>query len=142
MLEKLEDFLGSTKPMEGIVEDVKGRIEERTAKGRDYQNRSFAPYSEAYKKRKRKSKVDLRDTGKMLGALDTQVITPIHGKVFIKSESYGGKKRARTDMIANIHTTGTGKQPQRDFMDITKTALEKFVKKHYDDKIMKILGRR
>jgi hypothetical protein len=128
--------------MEGVCEDVKERIKERTGKGRDYKNRSFAPYSESYKKRKGKSRVNLRDSGRMLRALDTQVITPIRGKVFVKPESYGGGKRARTDMIAQIHTTGAGKQPQRDFMDITKTALKKFVKKHYDDKIMKILGRR
>lgn len=132
MLNNVERFLRSTKPMKAITEDVKERVEERTAKGRDYKNRKFKPYSLAYAKKKKKTLVNLKDSGEMLGALRTQVINPKHGRVLIKG---------RRAIIANIHTTGTGKQPERDFMNITKTGEAKIVKEHYDDPLLKILRR-
>ncbi len=132
MLNNVERFLLSTKPMKLIVRDVRDRIKERTASGKDYKNVTFEPYSKAYAKRKKKTVVDLDDTGKMLKALKTKVINPKHGRVFIKGN------RA---IIANIHTTGTGKQPEREFMNITKTAEAKIVKEHYDDPLLRILGR-
>ncbi len=132
MLNKVERFLLSTKPMKLILKDVKERIEDRTAKGKDYKNRKFEPYSEAYAKRKKKTTVDLDDTGEMLDALKTRVISPKHGVVEIKG---------RRAIIANIHTTGTGKMPERKFMAITKTGEAKIVKKRYDDPLLKILRR-
>lgn len=132
MLNNIERFLRSTKPMKAITKDVKKRVEERTAKGRDYKNRKFEPYSPAYAKRKKKKLVNLDDTGEMLGALRTKVISPKHGRVLIKG---------RRAIIANIHTTGTGKQPLREFMAITKTGEAQIVKKHYDDPLLRILGR-
>ncbi len=132
MLNKVERFLLSTKPMKLIVEDVKEVIERKTESGKDYRGHKFEPYSEAYAKRKKKTVVDLDDTGKMLRALKTKVINPKHGRVFIKGN------RA---IIANIHTTGTGKMPQREFMAITKSGEAKIVKKRYDDPLLKILRR-
>ena len=129
----VEAFLQSTRPMEGIVKDIEEGIEKKTRTGKDYRGRKFAPYSAQYKKRKKKAKVDLRDTGEMLDSMKSKVINPKHGVVEI---------RGKREIIAQIHTTGTGKQPQREFMNITKSALSKLVKKHYDDKIMRILGRR
>ncbi len=132
MLNRVERFLLSTKPMKLILRDVKERVEDRTASGKDYRGHKFEPYSKAYAKRKKKTKVDLDDSGEMLGTLKTKVISPKHGVVEI---------RGRRAIIANIHTTGTGKQPEREFMNITKSGEAKIVKKHYDDPLLRILGR-
>ena len=141
-LRELNHFLDSNTPMKNICNDVEKRILERTDSGRDYKNLKFAPYSEKYAKRKRvgRSNVDLRLTGTMLGAIETRVLNPHHGQVLITSKAMAGTA-AKSDMIAQIHTTGTGKQPKREFMNITKTALQEFATKHYDDEIMRILGR-
>lgn len=141
-LRQVNQLLGSNEPMENICKDVEERILERTESGRDYKNLKFAPYSEKYAKRKGvgRSSVDLKLTGTMLGAIKTRVINPNHGQVLITSKAMAGTA-AKSDMIAQIHTTGTGRQPRREFMNITKTALQGFVNKHYDDKIMRILRR-
>lgn len=140
MFKNVESFLKSRKPMENIVKEVKETIEKKTESGKDYMGKKFKPYSAKYAKRKGSTKVDLKLSGKMIGALDTQVINPSHGKVFISSKGYA-RTRAKTDMLAQIHTTGTGKQPQREFMNLAPSAQQKIIKKYYDDEIMKILGR-
>lgn len=142
-LRRINQLLDSNRPMEKICKDVEKRILDRTDSGRDFRNRKFYPYSEKYAKRKRvsRSSVDLRLTGTMLGAIETRVLNPRHGQVLVTSRAMAGTS-AKSDMIAQIHTTGTGKQPQRDFMNVTPKALQDFVKKHYDDEIMRILGRR
>lgn len=132
----IEDFLTSRKPMEKIVKAIADTIDDRTSKGKDYLNRKFEPYSEAYKKRKGSSQVDLRLSGKMLDAMKTKVISAKEGKVYIEARSYGGKTKAKTDMIAQIHTTGTGKQPRREFMNISKSMERKIIKEHYDDPLL------
>lgn len=141
-LRELNHFLNSNKPMDNVCKDVEKRILERTEFGRDYRNRKFAPYSKKYAKRKGvgRSSVDLRLSGTMLGAIETRVLNPHHGQVLITSRAMAGTS-AKSDMIAQIHTTGTGRQPRREFMNITKIALQKFVTKHYDDEVKRILGR-
>ncbi|MCK5127912.1 MAG: hypothetical protein KAR42_16765 [candidate division Zixibacteria bacterium] len=142
-LRRVNQLLDSNKPMENICKDVEERILKRTDAGRDYKNMSFAPYSTKYAKKKGvgTGSVNLRLTGTMLGAIETKVFNPNHGQVLITSRAMAGTS-AKSDMIAQIHTTGTGKQPKREFMNITKTALQESVNKHYDDEIMRILGRR
>lgn len=141
-LRRINQLLDSNTPMKNICKDIKERILKRTESGRDYKNLKFAPYSTKYAKRKGVgvSSVDLKLTGTMLGALETKVINPHHGQVLITSRAMAGTS-AKSDMIAQIHTTGTGRQPKREFMNITKTALQESVKEHYDDEIMRILGR-
>ena len=126
------NHLESLRPMQKICEDVKERVLKRTAASRDYRNMKFAPYSAKYAKRKRSTKVDLRLTGEMLNSMKARAINPRRGVVELTTK----------ELIANIHTQGIGKQPQRDFFDITPTALQEFVTKHHDNKIMEILGRR
>lgn len=141
-LRDIEEFLKSKKPMQGIVEDIKEGILEKTAAGHDYRGRNFSPYSEAYKKRRAKqglsTKPNLSATGAMLGALKTEVIDPGHGRVSIPGTPHG---EINADMLAQIHTTGTGKQPQREFMNITKNAKRVLAKKHYDDPLLAIVRR-
>jgi hypothetical protein len=142
-LREINQLLGSNTPMKNTCKDVEERILKRTSSGRDYKNLKLHPYSAKYAKRKGvgQSSVDLKLTGTMLGAIETRVINPHHGQVLVTSKAMAGTA-AKSDMIAQIHTTGTGKQPKREFMNITKKALQEFVNKHYDDKIMKILRRR
>lgn len=124
--------LESETPMLNICNDVKERVLERTAAGKDYRGRRFARYSPKYAARKGSNKVDLRLSGDMMDSIKVKVISPQRGEIRITAH----------ELIANIHTQGIGKQPQRDFMDIPDSALQKFVNKHHDDEIMRILGRR
>ncbi|MCK4760216.1 MAG: hypothetical protein KAT69_09200 [Candidatus Aminicenantes bacterium] len=142
-LRGINQLLNSNEPMKNICKDVKKRILERTERGRDYKNLKFYPYSAKYAKRKGvgQSSVDLKLTGTMLGAIETRVLNPRHGQVLVTSRAMAGTI-AKSDMIAQIHTTGTGRQPKREFMNITDKALQDFVNEHYDDEIMRILGRK
>lgn len=139
---KINEFLASPKPMEGIVADIKTTILEKTAMGKDYMGRGFKAYSKAYAKKKMgmtaTGRPNLKLSGTMLGALSTEVKDARHGTVFVASvsEPKGG---AASDMLAQIHTTGTGKQPQREFMNLATTAVKKLVKKHYDDPILELV---
>ena len=141
-LQAIEDFLNSRRSMEGIVEDIAEMIQKKTGKGHDYMNRNFKSYTEAYKKRRAKlglpTKPDLTVTGKMLRAIKTAVLGPRHGRVFVQGRNHG---KIRTDMLAQIHNTGTGKQPQREFMNVSKSAIKDLTKKHYDDPILEIVRR-
>lgn len=140
---KLRDvikLIQSTAPMTGIVTDGEKIIRSKTAAGKDYRGAGFHPYSDAYAKRKGSTRVNLRLSGSMLRALKSKALSPLHGIIRVMPEPEPGTK-AKTDMIAQIHSTGTGRQPQREFMNITPSALQNLVKKHYDDEIMKILGR-
>jgi hypothetical protein len=100
-------LIASPKPMEGMVEDAKKVILEKTAAGKDYLHRSFSPYSKAYAKKKGSTRVDLKVSGTMLGAIKTAVLSPNHGRVFVDSVSEPGGK-INADMLAQIHNTGTG----------------------------------
>jgi hypothetical protein len=136
-LKAVQDFLRDPQPMQDTVDDVKDLIIERTADGKDFMGRNFAPYSKAYAKRKHKTKVDLRETGEMLNSIKTKVDNPHHGQVFVSS---GGRSK-----IAAYHNEGSylkSRLPQRRFMDISRTQLLKIVKKNFDDVLMRILGRR
>lgn len=138
----IEAFLASTKPMEGIVADIKTLILVKTASGLDYMGRSFKPYSKAYKEKKMgmtaTGRPNLKLSGTMLDALKTEVKDARHGAVFVSSagEPGGG---INADMLAQIHTTGTGKQPQREFMNLAPSAVKKLTKKYYDDEILELV---
>jgi len=137
----IEAFLASPKPMEGMVKDVKDTVLMKTASGLDYMGRSFKPYSKAYAKKKMgmtsTGRPNLKATGTMLDAIKTEVKDPRHGAVFVSAASEKGG--ANSDMLAQIHTTGTGKQPRREFMGISDSAVKKLSKKHYDDKILELV---
>jgi len=134
----IEAFLASTKPMEGIVADIKDIILVKTSSGLDYMGRSFKPYSKKYAEKKKgmtaTGRPNLKLSGTMLGALKTEVKDARHGAVFVSSVSEKGG--ANSDMLAQIHTTGTGKQPQREFMNLAPSAVQKLTKKYYDDPIL------
>jgi hypothetical protein len=140
LLDDVVALIESPKPMQGVVNDIKAVILEKTAAGRDYANSSFNPYSESYAKAKGSRRVNLRDSGTMLDSIKAEVVDPHHGRIFVESTSEPGGK-INADMLAQIHNTGTGKQPQREFMNVNKTQLAAAVKKHYDDPILEIVKR-
>jgi hypothetical protein len=131
----IDEFLGSKEPMEKFCEGIKERILQKTAEGKDYKSRKFKAYSKAYAKRKGTTHVDLKVTGKMLGALKSKATSPTQGRVWIEGESHG---RICCDMLAQIHTTGTGKQPQREFMNISQTGVKELTKKHFNDPLLEL----
>ena len=139
-LEQLNKFFKSTKPMELLTKDVKERIIDLTARALDYRGRRFAPYSKAYAKFKMKktgsAKVNLRLSGAMMDSLATEVSGPKKGRVFIKARNHG---RITTEWLAQIHSQGTGLQKQREFMNVTKHALNVSIKKRFDDPILNIV---
>lgn len=138
----IEAFLASTKPMEGIVAEIKTLILVKTASGLDYMGRSFKPYSKAYKKKKTgmtaTGRPNLKLSGTMLDAIKTEVKDPRHGAVFVAPVGEPGSN-VQSDMLAQIHTTGTGKQPQREFMNLAPSAVKNLTKKYYDDPILEIV---
>jgi hypothetical protein len=140
LFDAIERFLRSPDPMKETLIEIKKAVLELTEAGKDYRGRKFAPYTPEYAKRKGSKFVNLRDTGKMLRSMTAEVISPTRGKVEIKARKvYSG--RADTKMIAQIHTTGTGKMPQRDFMDVTDNRKNKIIKKTYDDPLFEIARR-
>jgi hypothetical protein len=72
---KLYDLLNDNeKLLENVGPFLNFQILQRTAKGVDYEGKQFKPYSEGYKKRRKKAgrpvnKVDLNFTGSMLSAI-------------------------------------------------------------------------
>lgn len=129
-LSEVEAILNSPEPMGKIVADVREAILDKTSRGLDYMGRRFAPYSKAYAKRKKQSKVDLKLSGETLDSIQATVINPGRGEVAVTSPG--------RQVIANIHNTGTGKQPKREFMNMSKSAVRALVKKYIDDEILKI----
>jgi len=139
-LTAISKHLRSTRPMENTAKAVSEHIDKRTAAGLDYRGHRFEPYSEAYKKQKGQSRVDLRKSGTMLGAKKSRAISPTHGQVFIDDAREPGGQSA--DMIAALHNLGRAKGGKvREFMNITQSALNKIVKEHMDDPLMKVLKR-
>lgn len=138
----IERFLKSKTPMRGITNDIKDGIIEKTDAGHDYRGRNFKPYSVPYKKRRAKAglptKPDLRVTGDMLGSIKAEAIDATHGRVEVAAKPHEG---LMADMLAQVHNTGSGKQPQREFMNITDNALKTLQKKHYDDPLLEIVRR-
>jgi hypothetical protein len=133
-LKSISDFLQSPAPMQHIVDEVKEMVLDKTARGLDYRGRVFAPYSKEYAKKKGKTRPDLKASGRMLGAVTAKVDTPQHGTVSIRD--------AKGAEIGTYHNEGTKKMPQREFMNITQAAVDKLAKKHMDDEIRKLLGRK
>lgn len=135
VLREIEEFLSSKKPMQEFCDGIKERILRLTAAGKDYKNRNFKPYCEQYAKRKRSEHVDLNLSGLMLESMRSQAESPLRGRVWIEGTPHG---KIRSDMLANIHTTGTGKQPRREFMNISQAGIKELTKKCFDDPLLEL----
>ena len=151
VFQDLQKFMRSDVPMNGIIKDIKKEILRKTDRGLDYRGKKFQPLTRPYAKRKamlgRGSKANLKSTGHMLKSMRAWLRWFSHGVVEIDARPYPvdpktkQSSRASTKVIANIHGQGTGRQPQREFMNITKNFKKKLLQKHYDKPILKILGR-
>lgn len=137
-LEEVQALINSPKPMEGVLSDVHARILALTAAGKNYMSRNFNPYSKAYAKKKGTSKPDLRVSGTMLDSIKTKVVSPDHGQVYVEPNAEPSGK-INADLLDQIHNTGTGRQPEREFMNISEAQLRQSVKRHYDDKVLEIV---
>lgn len=101
------------------------RILNRTASGRDENNRRFEPYSPAYLKRfgglKPGGVVDLNLSGDMLRALD--VLEASETKIRI------GFSNADAEVLAGYHDRGAGRLPVRQFLGIPPSWLDDLVRR-------------
>ena len=133
VLTNIEKFLASPKPIKAYCEGAIEIIQDKTEKGVDYKHRKFESYSQAYAKRKGSSFVNLEVTGRMLSSIIFKVLNPGHAKIFIS----GGRA-----IVGGVHSQGTRKMPQREFMNISDSTDKKLGKKHFDDPMIKIIGRK
>ena len=99
LLNNVEKFLESHKPMEDITDEAIEIIRDKTESGVDYMGRRFRKYSQAYAKKKG-SFVNLKVTGKMLSDIVRKIINAHHGKIFI---------RGAMAVIGAVHSQGTRK---------------------------------
>lgn len=100
MLNVAMDVLNSPSLAAAAASFTKDAILSRTARGRDVNNSPFAPYSPNTGKRGR---VNLRDTGAMLGSIGYSASSPTNAEVFCNSP------------VANYHMDGTKNMPIRRF---------------------------
>ncbi|MHB8053684.1 MAG: hypothetical protein ACYDH3_00305 [Candidatus Aminicenantales bacterium] len=141
-LKEINTFLESTKPMAGFVEGARVEILVKTASGKDYKGASFAPYSKEYAKRKAgmtaTGRPNLKKTGVMLNNLYAKAVDAKHGKIDIMPGAEPGGGGINSALLAHIHHTGTGKQPERAFLDLNETQIKKLKKKHWDDPLLEM----
>lgn len=125
-LDDVESILDTTQLLsDGELSEIAWRavamIDARTSRGRDAYGNAFAPYSEAYlkklKKKRRSRKVNLLDTGAMMGAMQGGS----EGNaafVFFANQSAA--------QIADFHTSDSPRsvQKQRNFLDLDEDGRE------------------
>jgi len=134
--------------MQNVVDDIKDLITNKTADGKDYMGKKFTRYSASYAKKKGvgRGDVDLRASGAMLNSIMARVDSPKHGRVEVLNKpliaQYHNQGGSKVRFLPGAKVIEGGQPPKREFMNISDSALGKLVKKHFDDVIMKILGRR
>ncbi len=125
--------------MQNTVDEIARVIMDRTAEGKDYMNRAFEPYSESYAKKKlgktATGRPNLKRTGTMLHNIIAKADSPRKGRVDILPGAEPGGDGMNSRTLANIHNTGTGKQPQREFMNVSTAQVKRITKKYWDDPI-------
>ena len=139
MIKDVEDFYKETAWMANIVEAIRDKIKENTSEGKDYRSRNFHKYSNAYAKRKGQTKVDLELSGTMMKSVKAHVVNPLTGIVYVKANmGSDGKNRA---VLAEYHNYGQGRNPEREFMNVSEKFKDKVVKKYIDDEVQKIINK-
>jgi len=140
--ERLKDTLGRVKKellspelLEGITRDMGAGLKQRTEEGLDYEGRRFEPYSEKYKKiRRKKGKktgaVDLRMSGRMPGSMETRVDPTGTSSVLY----FKGAKEKEVAFCHNEEGVGK-KKVKREFFNLSdedQKRLEKLIGSHID----------
>ena len=116
------------KGLDQSAEQLKTIILLRTQGGRDFKNRRFTQYSDAYSELKGKTKVDLEDTNKMLQSIESRVIN--------RNRSVVRFRNPREATKAMFHQTGAGNLPVRRFFDFFNFT-EKVIQKQFQHFIKK-----
>jgi len=78
--------------------EVKDNIFQKTSAGYDYKRNKFKPYNKEYALKKKKTIVDLTDTGGMLNSMTQKVINNDTAKIFFKN--------TRAKVLAKKHMNG------------------------------------
>ena len=87
-------------------------ILDKTSRGKDFRNKKFRRYSDAYSEAKGKKTVDLYDTGAMLNNFTSKVANKKKVQLFFRSKKEADK--------AKWHHYGTDKLPKRPFFGYNK----------------------
>ena len=136
LLKKVPTFWEDSKIMRQLAAYGAFAIKERTARGVDYQEKEFAPYSVAYEELRRKKgravdKVNLLFKGKMLGAITTDARKG-EGTIFFSSATESDK--------AYRHVAGLGNLPKREFFRLSRkdaNFITDTLNKHIDTELEK-----
>jgi hypothetical protein len=139
-LERMKRGLLTPELINGLADEAKRMVLERTSLGFDHEGRRFRPYSKAYGEERRKKgrgadRVDLRMEGHMLGDIRTRVDTS-------KMKGFVHFQRAVERKKALYHNeAGVGKKRvKREFFRLSRENLSK-LDKIIDGHIEKVLNR-
>lgn len=122
-----------------ICQTIVDYMRERTAKGKDVNGQTFAPYSSSYKESDayeaygKSSKVNMQLSGDMLAALDFETSGNTVTFLFDNSEEEAKAYGHMTGMDG--HPTLDGKTPKREFFGITREEIEKNILPRFKDDI-------
>ena len=121
LLKLAPSFWEDSQIMRRLAAYGASKIKERTAKGNDYQEKSFAPYAISTEKLRKSAGrpinfVDLDFTGKMIGAI-TSDGKKGEGQIYFLSTKESEK--------AYKHMKGNRKLPQREFFRLSKKDMNK-----------------
>jgi len=139
-----------------IAEEARGAIQKRTRKGEDVEGAAFAPYSEAWRAKRKAAglqtgRVDLSFSGAMLLLLSKRIISPRIAELFVP-HAPGPDDRTPRSAVAHGHQHGhqhgiAGRLPRRTWLGIgvaLRAKLEKLASNMLGDAIREKLieGRR
>lgn len=136
-LNKLGTQITTGSILEQIALKIKNTIFLRTQAGKDADNKPFAPYSDAYRTKEKKTFVNLTKTGKLLNAMTQKVLTNNTAKVFFENTGY--PNGLTTQEMAAIHNNkGAGrKKVVRNFFGVNDTDLNDLTRT-YESEVAKI----
>jgi len=99
------------KDSKTVLKEMRRIILRRIGAGKDVSGSPFVPYDQDYATEKGSTKVDLRDTGKMLDSLGIKIQKDMDGSVFVqpkysvyvdKKRSFMGLSRGEVDKILEL----------------------------------------
>jgi len=121
-LKRVSENIFDKRVMAQILVKVKENIRKRTETGVDVNLKPFKPYNSKYAAKKKKTRVDLTDTGRMLNALTQKVINNDTGRIFLQNSRYKGG--------SDVHTVAAKNEETRKFFGYN-SGDEKFVRDSY-----------
>ena len=111
---------GDKGVMREVADTARQEIFNRTATGKDINDRPFTPYSKNTLKRpeyRGKRIPDLDLSGRMLESLHKQVLDGFRARLFFQGQ--GGHGKIGNSMLARVHQYGMGNEPERAFFGLS-----------------------